>query len=108
MIKSFGILYAGNIDFDDQGFSGTPANERNYNNETLAKPLSTALEIAQLADNKGFDILWLAEHHFQREGYECIPNILMLSLHLANHTQSLKFGCAFNILPAWHPLRLAE
>ena len=108
MIKSFGILYAGNIDFADQGFNGTPANERNYDNEILIKPLSTAMEIAQLADNKVFDVLWLAEHHFQREGYECIPNILMLGLHLANHTKTLKFGCAFNILPAWHPLRLAE
>ena len=108
MIKSFGILYAGNVDFDDQGFGGTPANERSYKNESLIEPLNTALEIAPLADNKGFDVLWLAEHHFQREGYECIPNILMLSLHLAHHTQSLKFGCAFNILPAWHPLRLAE
>jgi alkanesulfonate monooxygenase SsuD/methylene tetrahydromethanopterin reductase-like flavin-dependent oxidoreductase (luciferase family) len=56
----------------------------------------------------GYDTLWLAEHHFQREGYECIPNILMLSLWLAQHTTRLKFGCGFNVLPMWHPLRLAE
>jgi alkanesulfonate monooxygenase SsuD/methylene tetrahydromethanopterin reductase-like flavin-dependent oxidoreductase (luciferase family) len=56
----------------------------------------------------GYDILWLAEHHFQREGYECIPNILLLSLWLAQQTTRLRFGCAFNVLPMWHPLRLAE
>ena len=52
--------------------------------------------------------LWMAEHHFQREGYECIPNVIMLSTHLAAKTKHLKFGCGFNIVPMWHPLRLAE
>ena len=52
--------------------------------------------------------MWMAEHHFQREGYECIPNLLMLSTYLSTQTKRLKFGCAFNIVPMWHPLRLAE
>ena len=39
--------------------------------------------VAQKMDALGFDTLWLAEHHFQHEGYECIPNILMLAVHLA-------------------------
>ena len=46
--------------------------------------------------------------HFQREGYECIPNLTLLGVHLAAHTKNLKFGAAFNIVPMWHPLRLAE
>ena len=32
----------------------------------------------------------------------------MLSVHLAHLTTRLKLGCAFNIAPMWHPLRLAE
>ena len=32
----------------------------------------------------------------------------MLSTHLAAKTKHLKFGCGFNIVPMWHPLRLAE
>lgn len=108
MIKSFGILYAGHIDADNIGIEGTPANERWFSNQQLSNAFGTALELAQLADRLGYDILWLAEHHFQREGYECIPNIALLSVHLAAHTKRVKFGCAFNILPAWHPLRLAE
>ncbi len=59
-------------------------------------------------DALGFDTLWLAEHHFQHEGYECIPNILMLAVHLAHVTKRLRIGCGFNIAPMWHPLRLAE
>src|SRR5438045_7073536 len=59
-------------------------------------------------DRFGFDTLWLAEHHFQHEGYECLPNILMCAVHLAHVTKQLKIGCGFNITPMWHPLRLAE
>ena len=29
----------------------------------------------------------MAEHHFQPEGYECIPNVIMLALHLAHVTE---------------------
>src|SRR5437667_10551388 len=59
-------------------------------------------------DDHGFDTLWLAEHHFQHEGYECLPNILMMAVHLAHLTSRLRIGCGFNITPMWHPLRLAE
>src|SRR6185503_6372147 len=48
------------------------------------------------------------EHHFQYEGYEVIPNLLMVAVHLAHLTKTLKTGCGFNIAPMWHPLRLAE
>ena len=64
--------------------------------------------IAKQMDSQGYYALWMAEHHFQREGYECIPNLLMLGTYLSTQTKRLKFGCAFNIVPMWHPLRLAE
>ena len=38
----------------------------------------------------------------------CMPNILMLAVHLAHVTKRLRIGCGFNIAPMWHPLRLAE
>ena len=108
MIKRFANLYAGHIDMEDVGVNGTPANDRNYPNERLIQVYDTTLELAQLMDDLGYDTLWLAEHHFQPEGYECIPNIPMLAVHLAHHTKRIKIGCAFNISPMWHPLRLAE
>ncbi|HLF78676.1 MAG TPA: LLM class flavin-dependent oxidoreductase [Dehalococcoidia bacterium] len=108
MITRFSTLYAGQVDLENTGFQGTPVNERWHDNDRLASPLETAEVMAKLMDRLGFDTLWMAEHHFQREGYECIPNILMLAVHLANRTQRLRLGCGFNIAPMWHPLRLAE
>ena len=108
MITKFGSLYAGHVDLDDLGFDGTPANDRWLSDERLATVFDKAEAIAKAMDDAGFETLWLAEHHFQREGYECIPNILMLGIHLAHLTRRLKIGCGFNITPMWHPLRLAE
>src|SRR5947209_12209109 len=41
-----------------------------------------------------FRSLWAAEHHFQREGYECIPNLIQWGLWLATQTRQLKIGSA--------------
>ena len=32
----------------------------------------------------------------------------MMAMHLCGVTKNLKIGCGFNIVPMWHPLRLAE
>src|SRR2546430_5403860 len=108
MINKFATVYAGHIDFPDHGQNATPANERRFNNDQLAGVYDKLEAIAKTMDRFGFDTLWLAEHHFQHEGYECLPNILMCAVHLAHVTKQLKIGCGFNITPMWHPLRLAE
>ena len=88
--------------------AGTPANDRRYSNERLREVFWTARDVAREMDELGYYAFWTAEHHFQREGYECLPNLIQLGLWLATQTHRLKFGCAFNILPMWHPIRLAE
>jgi alkanesulfonate monooxygenase SsuD/methylene tetrahydromethanopterin reductase-like flavin-dependent oxidoreductase (luciferase family) len=108
MITKFTTVYAGHVDLPDRGQDTTPANERRYSNEHLASVFEKTEAIAKTMDALGYDTLWLAEHHFQHEGYECIPNILLLAVHLAKVTKALKIGCGFNIVPMWHPLRLAE
>jgi alkanesulfonate monooxygenase SsuD/methylene tetrahydromethanopterin reductase-like flavin-dependent oxidoreductase (luciferase family) len=108
MITKFVTVYPGHIDLPDMGQDATPANERRYSNEQLASVFDKTEAVAKTMDALGFDTLWLAEHHFQHEGYECIPNILMLAVHLAQVTKRLRTGCGFNIAPMWHPLRLAE
>jgi alkanesulfonate monooxygenase SsuD/methylene tetrahydromethanopterin reductase-like flavin-dependent oxidoreductase (luciferase family) len=108
MIKRFSTLYVGHIDVDECGHAGTPANDRRYPNERLIETFETARQMADAADRHGYETLWLAEHHFQHEGYECIPNIPLLAVDLAHRTRRLKIGCAFNVVPTWHPLRLAE
>jgi alkanesulfonate monooxygenase SsuD/methylene tetrahydromethanopterin reductase-like flavin-dependent oxidoreductase (luciferase family) len=108
MITKFSNVYAGHVDLGDMGQNATPANERRYPNEHLASVFEKTDAIAQCMDDHGFHTLWLAEHHFQHEGYEVLPNILMIAVHLAHLTQRLRTGCGFNITPMWHPLRLAE
>jgi alkanesulfonate monooxygenase SsuD/methylene tetrahydromethanopterin reductase-like flavin-dependent oxidoreductase (luciferase family) len=108
MITRFSTLYIGHIDMENVGFSGTPVEDRRYSNERLIEVFDTTVELAQTMEALGYDVLWLAEHHFQSEGYECIPNIPMLAVHVAHQTKRIKIGCAFNIVPTWHPLRFAE
>jgi len=108
MITKFSTVYAGHVDLGDMGQQATPANDRRYPNEHLASVFEKTDAIARCMDDHGYHILWLAEHHFQHEGYECIPNIPLLAVHIANHTRRLKIGCGFNIIPTWHPIRLAE
>jgi alkanesulfonate monooxygenase SsuD/methylene tetrahydromethanopterin reductase-like flavin-dependent oxidoreductase (luciferase family) len=109
MIQHFSVLYAGHVlEGEGIGLDGTPHDDRQYDNERLALSFDIARDLSITMENLGYDILWMAEHHFQREGYETIPNLMMLSVWLSQFTQRLKFGCGFNILPMWHPLRLAE
>ena len=108
MITKFDSLYAGHVDMTDVGYGGTAVNDRRFDNDHLITVYSKAEAIAKTLDENGFDTMWMAEHHFQPEGYECIPNLIMLNVHLAHLTKNIKFGCGFNIAPMWHPLRLAE
>jgi alkanesulfonate monooxygenase SsuD/methylene tetrahydromethanopterin reductase-like flavin-dependent oxidoreductase (luciferase family) len=107
-ITKFSTVYAGHIDLGDMGQLATPANERRYSNEQLISVFEKTDTVARCMDEHGYHTLWLAEHHFQHEGYECLPNILMVAVHLAHLTSRLRIGCGFNITPMWHPLRLAE
>ena len=108
MITKFDSLFAGHIDMENVGYGGTAVNDRKFSNKELAAVYDKTDAIAKLMDRSGFDTFWLAEHHFQPEGYECLPNILLTAVHLAHITKNIKIGCGFNIAPMWHPLRLAE
>ena len=108
MITKFGSLFAGHVDLDNIGLDGTPVNERWLPDNQLAGVFDKTEAIVLKMEEMGYDTFWTAEHHFQREGYECLPNLLLLYVHLAHLTKNLKFGCGFNINPMWHPLRLAE
>jgi len=108
MLKQFDSSYAGHIDMENVGYAGTPINDRRYPNAMLATALSKAESMAKLMDRLGYGTFWMAEHHFQPEGTELIPNLLMMAMHLCGVTKNLKIGCGFNVTPMWHPLRLAE
>lgn len=76
MIQSFSAQYAGYIDLERVGYLGRRVDERWYPNDRLIEVFENARAIAQLVERSGYHSFWTAEHHFQREGYECIPNVL--------------------------------
>src|SRR3954464_11931791 len=100
-------LYA-TVPMPDAG-AGPPAPEdRRASNEDVVGVYENLCHWARLADDLGYDTLWLTEHHFQHEGYEVTPNLILFGLYLASITKRLRQGQAFNVVPTWHPLRLAE
>jgi alkanesulfonate monooxygenase SsuD/methylene tetrahydromethanopterin reductase-like flavin-dependent oxidoreductase (luciferase family) len=61
---------------------------------------------AILADQLGFDAIWVAEHHFALYGRLASP-LLFLS-RLSALTERIGLGAAVIEAPYYHPLRLAE
>jgi luciferase family oxidoreductase group 1 len=71
-----------------------------------AEIFGRGVEIAQAADDMGFESIWCAEHHFSTYGYLSRP--LMMAVHLAAKTKRIRVGSAVVVLPLHHPLVVAE
>ena len=52
MIKRFHALYVGQIELDNIGLNGTPANDRRYSNERLSEVFWTARDVARVMDER--------------------------------------------------------
>ncbi|WP_033294111.1 LLM class flavin-dependent oxidoreductase [Amycolatopsis jejuensis] len=63
---------------------------------------------AVMADELGYDRIWLGEHHFDTDGSDASPNPVLLATDLAARTERIRLGMAAVSLTLWHPLRLAE
>ncbi len=61
-----------------------------------------------LAEELGFEAMWLGEHHFGPYGVGDLPNPILLGADLAARTSRIRVGQMANIAPWWHPIRLAE
>ena len=61
-----------------------------------------------LAEDLGFETMWLGEHHFGPYGVGDLPNPILLGADLAARTSRIRIGQMANIAPWWHPIRLAE
>jgi alkanesulfonate monooxygenase SsuD/methylene tetrahydromethanopterin reductase-like flavin-dependent oxidoreductase (luciferase family) len=68
--------------------------------------LRNTLEEIELADQMGFDSVWLAEHHFSE--YGILGNPLTFGVSIAERTSRITIGTAVLVLPFYDPVRLAE
>ncbi|MGE0881295.1 MAG: LLM class flavin-dependent oxidoreductase [Acidimicrobiia bacterium] len=100
--------FYGTVPMPDAGNHGPKPTDRRYYNEDYIACYENLEHWARTMDRLGYDTMWLTEHHFQYEGYEVVPNLVMFGLHLVSLTERLRLGQMFNIVPQWHPLRLAE
>jgi natural product biosynthesis luciferase-like monooxygenase protein len=71
-----------------------------------AEVYAHALAECRLADELGFDTVWLAEHHFSH--YGLCPSLAVLAAAVARETQRVRIGTAVVIAPFAHPIRIAE
>src|SRR3989440_6569097 len=108
MITNCDVSCYGTADVEILAYAGPPIIDRRYSKAELGNALHKVVAYAKCMDERGYDTFWMAEHHFQPEGTELIPNLLMMAMHLCGVTKNINIGCGFNIVPMWHPLRLAE
>ena len=73
-----------------------------------ADMLDNLRQQTMLAEELGFECMWLGEHHFGPYGVGDLPNPILLGADLAARTSTIRIGQMANIAPWWHPIRLAE
>jgi len=79
--------------------------ERNDKNLDMREVERHTLEMVQMADAAGFNIVWASEHH----GLEMTiaPNPFQILTWWAAHTDKIRLGTAVAVAPYWHPVNLA-
>ncbi len=100
--------FYGSVPMPDAGNDGPQPVDRRYGSDDFLACYDHLTHWSKTMDRLGYDTMWLTEHHFQYEGYEVTPNLILFGLHLAKETERLRLGQMFNVVPQWHPLRLAE
>jgi natural product biosynthesis luciferase-like monooxygenase protein len=74
--------------------------------QSPADVYADTLAECQLADELGFDTIWLAEHHFS--SYGICPSLSVFAAALARLTRRARIGTAVVIAPFAHAVRIAE
>jgi alkanesulfonate monooxygenase SsuD/methylene tetrahydromethanopterin reductase-like flavin-dependent oxidoreductase (luciferase family) len=65
-----------------------------------------ALREVDFAEARGFDSVWIAEHHLSSFGLAGAPSVLAAAI--AQRTRRISIGYAVAVVPLHHPVRLAE
>ena len=77
-----------------------------YGNIPQPQVFKEFLEEVELAEELGFDSIWLPEHHFTV--YGMLGDTLTMAAAIAQRTKKIKIGTAVVLLPLQHPVRVAE
>ncbi len=67
---------------------------------------AAALEMATWADENGFDLISLSEHHATDDGF--LPSPIPMAGCIAGCTQRIRIGIIALLLPLYDPVKLAE
>jgi alkanesulfonate monooxygenase SsuD/methylene tetrahydromethanopterin reductase-like flavin-dependent oxidoreductase (luciferase family) len=78
----------------------------NVHGEPPGDVLRNSIHEAVLAEEIGFDAVWLAEHHFS--DYGVAPSTAVLAAAIAARTSTIRIGTGVLVLPFQDPLRVAE
>jgi alkanesulfonate monooxygenase SsuD/methylene tetrahydromethanopterin reductase-like flavin-dependent oxidoreductase (luciferase family) len=71
----------------------------------MAEVANGVLELVQMADAGGFELVWAAEHHALE--MTVAPNPFQILTWWAAHTNNIRLGTAVVVAPYWHPINVA-
>ncbi|MDG2218167.1 MAG: LLM class flavin-dependent oxidoreductase [Acidimicrobiales bacterium] len=79
--------------------------ERLDGSHTMKDVARHTIEMVQMAEAGGFDIVWAAEHHALE--MTIAPNPFQILTWWASETSTIRLGSAVAVAPYWHPIGLA-
>jgi probable F420-dependent oxidoreductase len=77
-----------------------------FEHQTVKEVYDHHAALAELAEEVGFDGVWISEHHFR--DYGTVPSIATMLGYLAARTSRLRLGTGVMVLPLHDPIQVAE
>jgi alkanesulfonate monooxygenase SsuD/methylene tetrahydromethanopterin reductase-like flavin-dependent oxidoreductase (luciferase family) len=102
----FGCFFVGQRPLVHEQYADGQRMNPNPVHRTDTEVYHDILKGAKLAEELGFDSVWIAEHAFSEHGIISSPHSLLAAI--AAQTTRVKVGVACSIVPWYHPLRLAQ
>ena len=90
----FGILFTSQPNPDEEPYPHRATHAR-------------VTEHVLLAEQAGYDVAWIAEHHFNTQ-YGIMPDCYAYLAYLARATSRIRLGAGVVVIPAYNPVRAVE